>query len=212
MIFRLALALLGLGATLGTVSDCGAGKGLFTITELSQDPASNVVAGQNVSLTLKYTSPEEISGGTATTSVTLNFIPFSPSVEDLCTKATCPITVGEHDGSSWGLFPSGVTGTVVSKVEWKDPSGRLLLCIQSKLAASSENSLALIPYSNRTFEDDFGMCPANHTDGNNSEKPMSPSYFIHGTTNDTYERERDREYIAKNTQEATKRNLRSSQK
>lgn len=182
MIARLAFALVCVGSVFGTISDCGAGKGLFTITELSQDPATNVVAGQNVSLTLKYSAPEEISAGTAKSSVTLNFIPFTPSTEDLCTKAECPITVGDHDGSSWGLFPSGVSGSLVSKVEWKDSSDRLLLCIQSKLSASSP-SLALVPYSNRTFEDDyrqvtkardemllgansteeFGMCPQNHT-------------------------------------------------
>jgi hypothetical protein len=176
MIARLTAALLCITSVVGTVSDCGVGKSLFTITELSQDPATNVIAGQNVSLTLKYTAPEEIPSGTATTSVTLNFIPFTPTVEDLCTKAACPITVGEHDGSSWGLFPSGVSGSLVSKVEWKDASDRLLLCIQSKLAASSE-SQALVLYTNRTVENDyrdglllsansteeFSVCPANHT-------------------------------------------------
>ena len=162
MIGRLALLCSVVATAFGTISDCGAGKGLFTITELSQDPATTVVAGQNVSLTLKYTAPEEIAAGTATTSVTLNFIPFTPTVEDLCTKASCPITVGEHDGSSWGLFPSGVSGTLVSKVEWRDSLDRLLLCIQSKLSASS-SSQALVPYINRTFEDDYAICPANHT-------------------------------------------------
>lgn len=162
MIARIFFALSCIGSVFGTVSDCGAGKGLFTITELSQDPVTNVVAGQNVSLTLKYTAPKEIAAGTATTSVTLNFIPFTPTVEDLCTKASCPITVGEHDGSSWGVMPSGVSGSLVSKVEWKDSLGRLLLCIQSKLVGSSESQV-LVVYSNRTFEDDYALCPANHT-------------------------------------------------
>jgi hypothetical protein len=161
MLFRLFAAFGLAAAAHATITDCGAGKALFTITELSQDPPTTVTADQNVSLTLKYTAPEEIAAGTATTSVTLNFIPFSPTVEDLCTKTVCPITVGEHDGSSWGLFPAGVSGTLVSKVEWRDEGGRLLLCIQSKLSAAS--STALVPWFNQSSEEDYGMCEANHT-------------------------------------------------
>jgi hypothetical protein len=177
MLFRL-LAAIGLfvSAAQATVTDCGAGKALFTITELSQDPPTTVTANQNVSLTLKYTAPEEITAGTATTSVTLNFIPFSPTVEDLCVKAACPITVGEHDGSSWGLFPSGVSGSLVSKVEWKDSTDRLLLCIQSKLSGSASASTALVPWVNRTvtFEEKLGTCPANHTVADADAEPEEP--------------------------------------
>ncbi len=190
MLIRLLAALGCLAAVAhATITDCGAGAALFTITELSQDPPTTVTANQNVSLTLKYSAPEEITAGTATTSVTLNFIPFSPTVEDLCVKAACPITVGEHDGSSWGLFPSGVSGTLVSKVEWKDTSGRLLLCIQSKLSAAG--STALVPWINRTllaelarntivalprgtFEEEYGMCPANHTVPEEDAEPEEP--------------------------------------
>lgn len=124
-----------------TISDCGAGKSLFTITELSQSPADTVSAGENTTLTLLYTAPEEIPAGTATKSVTLNFIPFSPTVEDLCANAPCPITVGDHDGSSWYLFPSGVSGTLVSKVVWADDQGRQLLCIQSKYSVKAPLAL-----------------------------------------------------------------------
>lgn len=128
------------------VKDCGKNP-LFTITELRQDPPTTISANQNLSLTLKYSTPEEITAGTVTKSITLNFIPFSPTTEDLCANAHCPITVGEHDGSSWSIFPSGVSGTLVSKILWNDDSGRELLCLQSSLSVSSNlrgNSKALI--------------------------------------------------------------------
>ena len=141
---RFLLPILALAAMLrtnqtrvdATIADCGAGASLFTITQLSQDPPDTVVAGQNTTLTLLYTAPEEIAAGTVTKSVTLNFIPFSPTTEDLCANAACPITVGEHDGSSWFLFPDGVSGTLVSTVKWQDTTGKQLLCIKSTLRAS----------------------------------------------------------------------------
>jgi hypothetical protein len=131
--FRL-LALGFLATVAGTIKDCGVAP-LFKITELKQDPADTIVAGQNLSLTLKYSAPEEIAAGTVTKSITLNFIPFSPTTEDLCANAPCPISIGDHDGSSWSLFPSGVSGTLVSKVVWKDTQDRELLCVQSTLKA-----------------------------------------------------------------------------
>jgi hypothetical protein len=137
------LFLVGLAAA--SIKNCGQSP-LFTITELSQDPADTIVGGQNLSLTLKYSAPEEITAGTVTKSITLNFIPFSPTTEDLCVNAPCPITVGDHDGSSWSLFPSGVTGTLVSKVVWADTQGRELLCVQSSLKASASMGTNVTKY------------------------------------------------------------------
>ena len=131
--FRL-LALGFLATAMAGVKDCGVDP-LFKITELAQDPVDRISGGQNLSLTLKYSAPDEIPAGTVTKSITLNFIPFSPTKEDLCVNAPCPITIGEHDGSSWSLFPSGVSGTLVSKVVWADTQGRELLCVQSTLKA-----------------------------------------------------------------------------
>jgi len=119
-----------------SIKDCGTGS-LFKITELSQDPPDSIKANENLHMTLKYSVPSEVISGTATKTITLNYIPFSPTVEDLCINAPCPITVGDHDGSTTYPFPSGVSGTLVSKVEWKDDKGRQLLCIQSTLKASN---------------------------------------------------------------------------
>jgi hypothetical protein len=139
-LFFVALAFLATPTT-QTVTDCGAARGAaFSITKLSLDPPQAVAVDQNVSLTLFYDSPQEITGGTAVKSATLNYIPFTPSTEDLCLSIPCPLTPGSHDGSSWFLFPAGVTGRLVTKVEWKDLAGALLLCIQMTLDASGQET------------------------------------------------------------------------
>lgn len=137
-LFHTLLALTALFTfTAADVKDCGAGVSKFTITKLSMDPPNTVVAGQNVSLVLLYDNTYEVvSGGTATTTLSLNGIPFSPSSEDLCTKLPCPLDIGSHDGSTWYDFPSGISGKIVSTVRWKDPTGTQLLCLETTLRAS----------------------------------------------------------------------------
>lgn len=141
MKFLLAFATLAATAFAGIV-DCGSSP-LFSIAKLSQSPDTYVKPGDNTSLTLMYKVPEGVSvtGGSATTSLSLNGIPFTPSTDDLCTKVGCPITAGVHDGSSWTTFPSGVTGKIVSKVSWTDSTGKELLCIKSTFQASSSDSV-----------------------------------------------------------------------
>lgn len=134
MIKAVFLAFLATAAA--AIEDCGGGAGLFTITELSQDPPSSVGAGQNVSLTLKYTVSEGVTAGRVVKSVSYNFIPFQPTEEDLCINAPCPLTPGEHDGSTWYDWPSGISGYIDSKVEWYDLQNNLLLCIDSQLTST----------------------------------------------------------------------------
>jgi hypothetical protein len=124
-------------STSASIADCGGGTSLFTITELSMDPPDTVAAGQNVSLTLKYKTPVEVDSGKVTTALTLNGIPFPSSDSDLCASAACPITVGDHDGSSWYLFPSGISGKVQTTITWADnTTGQVYLCIKAILRSS----------------------------------------------------------------------------
>lgn len=119
-----------------SIEDCGKGNTLFTITDLSQNPPSSVATSQNVSLLLTYTVPSIVTGGTVIKSLTYNYIPFSPTEEDLCRNAECPLEPGEQDGSTWYEWPSGLSGSVESKVEWYDTNNNYLLCIESKLVST----------------------------------------------------------------------------
>jgi hypothetical protein len=122
-------------AASASVTNCGSNS-VFEITQLILNPPNTVKSGDNVSLTLLYTSPVEVDSGTITTSVTYNFLPLTPTTAPLCSSVPCPIGVGDHDGSSWFLVPTGVRGTVVTKIVWTDVNSTQLLCISINMKAS----------------------------------------------------------------------------
>jgi hypothetical protein len=132
------LALLAFGlATLftpssSTVADCGAGKSIFQIVDQSFNPEPPV-ACQPYDYWFYYQVPDGVTvdAGTAKYSLSLNGIPFTPSTEDLCSQTVCPKTAGYHNESSTDTWPSGVSGKVVTKLEWFDTNGNLLLCSQT---------------------------------------------------------------------------------
>jgi hypothetical protein len=134
----------------GGIRDCGTDT-LFKITELSQTPETIVHAGENFTLTLKYEVPYEIIGGRRETSVSLNFIPLGTKEENLCESVECPLEPGAHDGSTWAFFPSGVSGTLVSKINWYDEKENHLLCLESKVSASSSFRGRVVDTMNRMY-------------------------------------------------------------
>ena len=93
------LLLAFLASTTASITNCNTGS-VFTITKLAANPPDTVVAGQNVSWTLLYTSPSTVTGGTASSGITFNGIPFTPTVTDLCESIVCPLAAGAHDGST----------------------------------------------------------------------------------------------------------------
>lgn len=119
-----------------TITNCGPNSA-FTVSRLVQTPDTYMSPGTNVTLTLTYNVPAEITAGTAVTSASLNGLPLTPTTEDLCTKVACPIAPGEHNGDSWFTFPSGVSGKIQSQVVWKDTAGNELLCLNSVMKTTS---------------------------------------------------------------------------
>jgi len=117
---------------IGSLTDCSNGGSLFKITSMSFSP-DPAVRGENSTLLISMTVPQEITGGTATYSTTYNFIPFSPTVEPLCDKTVaCPIKVGTlNTVSSFPIDPS-LSGTLQLRIEWKDPNSIQLLCVSIK--------------------------------------------------------------------------------
>jgi hypothetical protein len=132
----LFLALLSLASGVkGSVTNC-APNSIFQITKLVLDPPEKAKVGENVTLTLLYTSPVEVDAGTITTSVTYNFLPLTPTKAPLCGAEPCPIEVGDHDGSSWFVVPTGLSGNVVTKIVWTDANAKELLCLNINMKAS----------------------------------------------------------------------------
>lgn len=117
-----------------TITDCGLTKSLFKLNAAGfwPDPA---VQNDNSTVSLDYTVPEgvTINEGTVKYSLTYNFIPLSPTVEQLCVKnVECPIISGTFNRSTSSTFPSGVSGSMNIKSEWFGPTNNLLLCYQIK--------------------------------------------------------------------------------
>lgn len=133
----LQLLAIGLGFAAASIKDCSNGASLFQLTDLALTP-DPPVRGQVLDMTVKFNNPgPEITDGTVTTSVTLNFIPFQPTVETLCTNTQCPLVSGANDRSTSSTWPDNVSGNLVSKIEWTGVDGSQLLCIQisAKIAA-----------------------------------------------------------------------------
>ena len=124
------LAAVSFGFATASIKDCSNGASLLQLTELSLAP-STPVRGQNLDMTVKFNNPgSEITDGTVTTTVTLNFIPFQPTVEALCTNTQCPLVSGANDRSTNSVWPDNVSGSITSKIEWTAVDGTQLLCIQ----------------------------------------------------------------------------------
>jgi hypothetical protein len=115
-----------------TVVDCAQGKSLFTINSQGFSPEPPI-PNENSTLWIDYTIPggTNINAGTCVYSFSLNGIPFTPSKEDLCTQVSCPLVAGNYNLSSTSTWPDGISGKVVTKIEWYDQSNNLLLCSQT---------------------------------------------------------------------------------
>jgi hypothetical protein len=89
---------------------------------------------------VKFNNPGfTIVDGTATTSLTLNFIPYPTSSSPLCESTLYPIEMGLNDRSTTSIWPDTVSGSVQSKIVWTSPDGAELLCIQIDTKVASQN-------------------------------------------------------------------------
>jgi len=111
------------------VVDCAAGSTVFKIESQGFEPQPPV-PGKDVTLWIDFTVPQGtiVSGGTSKYSITFNGIPFSPTIQDLCTQVTCPIK--SQNLTSTSQWPTGLSGKVISKIQWYDENQTYLLCSQ----------------------------------------------------------------------------------
>jgi hypothetical protein len=127
----IAAVLFGLNNTVSnSVKDCSAGKSLlaFKSGSLLPDP---VVPGVDSYITLNLEIPAGcyVDAGIAKYSFSFNGIPFAPTTEDLCSDVACPLTEGPYTNTTTSVFPVGVNGKIVTRIEWLTPSNEQLLCV-----------------------------------------------------------------------------------
>jgi hypothetical protein len=130
ILLAIFLSLLGIN---GSVTDCSKATALFDLTSMSFSP-DPPIKGQNSTLLLSMNVPSEVAGGTATYSVTYNFIPLTPTVNDLCLEVPggCPIKPGTLDTVSSIPFDGSLSGSLTLKILWKDLQEQQLMCVSVK--------------------------------------------------------------------------------
>ena len=112
-------------------------KNCGTITDLAQNVNLNIdpkLPQIDYTLFLDADLSTTIEGGTSKYDFTLNGLPFSPTINDLCTEInnsniTCPL-MGHIASESKGLVPSDISGKIVIKNQWFDNSDNRILCMQ----------------------------------------------------------------------------------
>jgi hypothetical protein len=116
---------------LASVSDCSSGTSLLQLTSMSFTP-DPTVPGVNSTLLLSMKVPEDIFNGTVTYTTTYNFIPLAPTTSNLCDTVVCPIASGKLDTVSSYPIDKTLSGSLTLKLEWKELTGRQLLCVSIK--------------------------------------------------------------------------------
>ena len=111
-------------------SSCGKTTDIAQNIVLDIDP---ILPQTEYTLYLNADFSKEVLKGTSKYTVTYNFIPLSPTVNDLCTEIsasniTCPLN-NHISSQSKGSIPSGLSGTTTIKNEWftdSTPEERIL--------------------------------------------------------------------------------------
>lgn len=123
-VFLMALALYG-----GTVKDCTQKGSLASVLDMGISPLKPV-AGDTSYLWVEFDLSDTVYNGTATYSYTYNFVPFEPTVVDLCEQTECPIYAGIQNVTGNSTFPD-ISGLLVVKVEWKDGDENPIWCVET---------------------------------------------------------------------------------
>jgi len=117
--------------TLSGATVCSSASALAKnlIVTLSTDTPTK---GENISTIFDFDLDAPITGGTAYYSATLNGFPYT-SQAPLCDETVkssdpCPLLVGHHHQVS--TSENTVSGKLVVKITWNDPSGAEILCTQ----------------------------------------------------------------------------------
>jgi hypothetical protein len=114
-----------------TLKDCSSGTSVFTVNTMSLDPP-NPAPGQQVGFTLDYTVPPStvVTDGTARYEMTYNFIPLAPTIQPLCSNIPCPLESGRYLNTTYSMWPTGLSGTIMTRMKWLDTTGTILICTE----------------------------------------------------------------------------------
>ncbi len=114
-----------------TYLSCGDSSDIAQNVKINVDPA---LPQTDYVLFLDADLSKDVTGGTSKYDISLNGIPFSPTINDLCTEIansniTCPLTQGALESQSKGTIPTGVSGKIVIKNQWYNTENERILCM-----------------------------------------------------------------------------------
>lgn len=113
-----------------TYKSCGVDSDIAQNVVLNVDP---VLPEVDYILYLNADLSNQVDNGTSKYSITYNFIPLSPTINDLCTEISnsnisCPLN--DHISlQSKGTIPVGVSGSTIIKNEWFNGNNERILCM-----------------------------------------------------------------------------------
>jgi len=117
---------------------------IFQVQSLDIQP-SVPVAGENITMSITYDAPVEVTDGIARYSCILNGLPYSSS-NSLCSQTICPIPIGQHVEQSSSDY-SGLTGKLVCTIEWLDMDESTYLCVKSTIKLSGALRGSVVSYN-----------------------------------------------------------------
>jgi hypothetical protein len=113
-------------------NSCGKTTDIAQNIVLDVDP---ILPQADYTLYLNADFSKEVNKGSSKYTVTYNFIPLTPTVNDLCieiasSNITCPLN-NHISSQSKGSIPTGLSGTTTIKNEWftNDISQERILCM-----------------------------------------------------------------------------------
>lgn len=116
------------GVSAVTLKDCGNSvTDQAKILDMGFSP-ENPKGGDETEFWVAYDLKSDINGGKATYSVTLNYLPLPTTTDDLCTQTSCPKVAGTYNETTKGTFPTGVSGKVVSRIQWTNQNDQPIWC------------------------------------------------------------------------------------
>jgi hypothetical protein len=132
-IFILAAACMPSNAT---YRNCGSSSDLAKNLVISIVPDAPK-GGDDVTTIFDYDLSSVVTGGSSSYALSFNGIPFSPTVNDLCSDMAagccpdpCPLAIGHHTDKSITAFPSGISGKLITTIRWKDQNSNQILCVE----------------------------------------------------------------------------------
>ena len=131
LLFFLNINYISSTVTSFTFSSCGSDSDIAQNIQLAVDPP---LPQDNYILYLNADFSKEITKGTSKYSITYNFIPLSPTINDLCTEIqnsniSCPLD-NHISSQSNGNIPVGVSGTTIITNEWINEDNNRILCMK----------------------------------------------------------------------------------